>query len=1470
VRGLLRAVVLLMVFSATHVPAFAQRAGTERFQNRDVVSQEVIVRFRGAANAENISRSIRNQDPDITSSSPIGRSGAIRLRSQGRDVSALIQAYGRRPDVEYAEPNYVWHADDIPNDSFFGDQWALRNTGQTLVQAGVAGADIKAFQAWDVAEGSRGIVVGMIDSGIEYTHPDLVDNMWSAPSSFSVTIGGQTIQCAAGTHGFNAITRTCDPMDDDGHGTHTAGIVGARGNSGLGVAGISRVANLMALKFLDSTGQGTTANAIAAIEFAIQAKKKFPSAANVRILNASWGGGAFSQALLDEINLAAANDMLFVTSAGNLARNNDSNPQYPATYYAPNLIAVAATDNRDQLASFSNFGTSTVHLGAPGVEVLSTSRGKFYSRQSGTSASAPMVSGAAALVLSACPLDMASLRSNILDSVDPIPSLSGITVTGGRLNVNKAIRNCAGIAPATFTLGVSPPAQTIAFGTGNQFSISINPLNDFAGIVSLSASNLPAGMSIGFQPAELSTGSSILAVSVTPAVNQGTYLIGVSGTAGGVTRSAGIVVTVGLPSECSIDLGVGRRGGSLASTDAASIQRPPAFADFCTFTLDADRALDIEMSAGFNSPFIYLLSSSGQLLASGVTSGSTSKIVTELTAGSYTIEATSSNPGVVGLYDLYVRNTSPKITSISQTSGLAGSSVDITIRGTAFVGSPFLVKISSCVGVTVTNVTVINSTTATARLTLPGTVDTCAIGVSTPGGATSTLSFRIVPPPPIITGVSPALGMQGQTVSITLTGTNFVTPLTLVAYPASPPNSGVQFSPTTVTSTMITLTWNISPNTVPGQHRFRVQTEGGFSNDNITFTVLQSPPTITEIYPIGTGRGMFIDLDIHGTGFSDPIEINTGPEITVSNIKVMSFSNIHARFTAAADAAYADYPVTVKTALGTSNVKTFRVAPPPTITSFTPKRAFLGAEFSPRGTGILLTGTNFICGFGVTIDGTGVEASVGHCSETTAGISLSVSHNAPLGPRKITVTMMNGVADPIYVDIVPVPAFIREIIPPYGGQGLTSVITITGSGMTDGTVNVSGGGVTSTTLSSTNSSLTASLSISASKAIGLHELTVTTIKGVSDPVPFTITPPTWPDMTIVVDAPPFLGEGYDETYTVTVRNVGTKETTAPIKITDKIRNTEKFVSVNGSGWTCVAVNSLLTCTNPVSIAPNAETTFELVITAPVGISGTLRETTVSSPEDYNNSNNSVFLSRQVRSEPPINIKHNSQSLEPGQQGTVSLFLSSTFPHDIVDELSVMQMSFIPTTPGTPMDPAAQFATGGQKVSFIIKANTLVAEFQGVPGPLGFQTGTVAGSLMFTYTHKPRGGAIKNHGPYAVSVASRPPRITAVTASKILSGFDAAITMQSSTKNVSSLSFRFNTLRQIQLGCGGLQGCSVSGQTITFTVTSIFNTWYAGNTDYGSLATIRVPFNIDGTISGTVSVSLTNNLGMSNSMDFTIP
>ena len=177
-----------------------------------------------------------------------------------------------------------------------------------------------------MATGSKDIVVAVIDSGIDYTHPDIAANVWSAPRDFSVTIGGVTVHCPAGSHGFNARTKTCDPLDVFSHGTHVAGIIGAAGNNGIGVVGVNWNTLMIGGRFLDDFGVGTTADAIDAIDFMIQTRTIFASTggANIRVLNNSWGGGAFSQALRDMIELAASHDMLFVAAAGNSGRDDDA------------------------------------------------------------------------------------------------------------------------------------------------------------------------------------------------------------------------------------------------------------------------------------------------------------------------------------------------------------------------------------------------------------------------------------------------------------------------------------------------------------------------------------------------------------------------------------------------------------------------------------------------------------------------------------------------------------------------------------------------------------------------------------------------------------------------------------------------------------------------------------------------------------------------------------------------------------------------------------------------------------------------------------------------------------------------------------------------------------------------------------------------------------------------------------------
>jgi parallel beta-helix repeat protein len=348
---------------------------------------------------------------------------------KGSDIKTIIAEYKNDPDIEYAEPNYIVRilpyldgggggggsAGVYPNDPGFSQLWGLHNTGQT---GGTAGADIDALDAWNITTGSPNVVVGVIDTGIDYNHPDLAANMWINPVD--------------GSHGYNFVTNTNDPMDDYGHGTHCAGTIGAVGNNSIGVVGVNWKVKIAALKFLDDTGSGTDEDAIRAINYANQM--------GFKILSNSWGGGGNSQALLDAINAAGANNTLFIFAAGNSGTNNDWMPAYPCSYDTPYILCVAATDSNDQLAYFSNYGAITVDIAAPGLGVYSTVPGNNYATYSGTSMATPHVTGVAALIKSEFPtLNNTQIKNRILCSSDHISSLKGVVLSNGRLNASRAV-----------------------------------------------------------------------------------------------------------------------------------------------------------------------------------------------------------------------------------------------------------------------------------------------------------------------------------------------------------------------------------------------------------------------------------------------------------------------------------------------------------------------------------------------------------------------------------------------------------------------------------------------------------------------------------------------------------------------------------------------------------------------------------------------------------------------------------------------------------------------------------------------------------------------------------------------------------------------------------------------------------------------------------------------------------------------
>ena len=442
-----KAGLLLMIFSLV-ILAGINRAEA-MLERPEYLPDEVLVKFKADVADSVIDSIIAGVKGEVLKKFQIVP--VLRLKVPIDNIQPVIKYLENLPEVEFAEPNYLRYLDVVPDDPMYPEMWGLDNTGQT---GGTAGADIDAPEAWNLTTGTPDVVVAVIDSGMDLTHEDLAGNLYVNPGE----IPGNGIDDDGNGYiddlnGWDFAYDDNDPSDSDaicgGHGTHTSGTIGALGNNSIGVTGINWDVQIMPLKifrkYLLIFCSATSSDIIDAIEYA--------TIMGVRVSNNSYGSTSYSQAEYDAIQ---ASRSVFVAAAGNDEANTDTSPQYPSAYDLDNIISVAATDDNDALAYFSNYGVVSVDIAAPGVNILSTTPGDTYSLFSGTSMAAPHVAGVTGLLISQDPaLTINEMKWRILNGADP----KGLPVlTGARLNAYNTLDY--GLALPDVSVTVTPLGST--------------------------------------------------------------------------------------------------------------------------------------------------------------------------------------------------------------------------------------------------------------------------------------------------------------------------------------------------------------------------------------------------------------------------------------------------------------------------------------------------------------------------------------------------------------------------------------------------------------------------------------------------------------------------------------------------------------------------------------------------------------------------------------------------------------------------------------------------------------------------------------------------------------------------------------------------------------------------------------------------------------------------------------------------
>lgn len=606
---------------------------------------QAIAQTYHAINIENLT-----SDPD-----PTAPQWQLLSFAENTDVLQVREAIAKDSGVAGFELNYAVSISTA--DPQYAQLWAMNNTGQT---GGRVDADIDAQEAWQTQTGSRSVVVAVVDTGIDYRHPDLAPNIWRN----SGEVAGDGVDndrngFVDDVYGYDFINNDGDPMDDHGHGTHVSGTIGAVGNNNIGVVGVNHAVSLMGLKFLGANNSGWAADAMRAVNYAVRM--------GADVINASFGGEGYSQAMMDSLNRANNAGVLFVAAAGNSRSNNDVVPAYPTNYDAPNVISVAATDHADRLASFSNYGRTTVDLGAPGVGIISTLPGNRYGSFNGTSMAAPHVAGAAALLLAQnSSLTPTQLKDILMRSTDSVASLQNLTVTGGRLNVNRALQSIAtpslpAIAPRqtiTSNLSLTDPNNPLRSGRfsddyrlvgavpGQEIQVNLDaPFDAYLQVV-----NGTTGALIAEDDDSGNGTNSHLVFTVQPGTD---YRLRVTSYASGAT---GAYTLRTMPAPPTLAFGQ-RLSGTLSSTDSSNPTRSGTFADDYRLTgTTAGQQVRLNLDASNFDSYVQLVNANtGQVIDFNDDANGTYNAQLTFTVQSdinYLARVTSYRAGATGSYTL--------------------------------------------------------------------------------------------------------------------------------------------------------------------------------------------------------------------------------------------------------------------------------------------------------------------------------------------------------------------------------------------------------------------------------------------------------------------------------------------------------------------------------------------------------------------------------------------------------------------------------------------------------------------------------------------------------------------------------------------------------------------------------------------------------------------------------------------------